>query len=150
MSSEGWQKAAWEEFLSRMFRVDHVSFFPHKIFRWDKNGIYRDCYFPVSCHHILGGEHLLGRAIKEVLPKDSARSLTKGLAQTLKTQRPQDIQLVFPSLGKTVVAVVRLFPYESEVLGFITDYYLDGSPVLSLSPQDPSLAFLKNSSTVSM
>ncbi len=36
MSRERWQKAMWEEFLSRIFRVDHVSFFPHKIFRWDK------------------------------------------------------------------------------------------------------------------
>jgi hypothetical protein len=150
MSEERWSKAMWEEFLRRIFRVDHVSFVPHKIFRWDEHGIYRDCFFPVPCQHVLGGEHMLGRAIKEVLPKDSARSLTKALARTLKTQRPQDVQLVFPSLGKTVVAIVRLFPYKSEALGFITDHYLDGCPVLSPSPQDPSLAFLKNYSTFTM
>jgi hypothetical protein len=147
MSEERWSKAMWENFLGRIFRVDHVSFVPHKIFRWDENGIYRDCYFPVSCRHFLGGEHVLGRTIKEVLPKDLARSLEKGLARTLKTQRPQDVQLVFPSLGKTVVAIVRLFPYKSEALGFITDYYLDGCPVVLPSPQDPSLAFLEKSST---
>jgi len=150
MSQERWSKARWEELLSRVFRVDHASFVPHKIFRWDNSGIYRDCYCPVSCRHFLGGEHVLGRTIKEVLPKDSARSLEKGLARTLKTQRPQDIQLVFPSLEGTVVAVVRLFPYDSDALGFITDHYLDGCPVVLPSPQDPSLAFLKKSSTFTM
>ncbi|HBP87334.1 MAG TPA: hypothetical protein PKK23_04580 [Nitrospirales bacterium] len=150
MSEERWSKAMWEEFLGIMFRVDHVSFVPHKIFRWDKNGIYRDCFFPLPCYHLLGGENLLGRSIKEALPRDSARSLSKALTRTLKTQRPQDTQLVFPTLGKTVVAVVRLFPYESDVLGFITDHYLDGCPVLSVSPQDPSLAFLKKSSTYTL
>lgn len=147
MPMERWSKATWEEFLSRIFQKDHVSFIPHKIFRWDKNGIYRDCYFPVPSRHHLGGEHVLGRSIKEVLPKDSAQILTKSLKKTLATQRPQDIQLLFPSLGKTVVAVVRLFPYESEALGFVTDHYLDGRPVITVSPRDPSFAFLKDTST---
>ncbi len=147
MSTERWIPATWETFLSMIFRVDHVSFFPHKIFRWDSHGIYRDCFFPVSCHHLLGGEHLLGRSIKEVLDKDSAKSLKKALARTLNTRTSQDIQLVFPTLDKTVVAVVRLFPYQSDVLGFITDHHLDGRPVLSLSPNDPALAFLKDPST---
>lgn len=150
MSRERWSKAMWEDFLSRIFSGDHVSFIPHKIFRWDKNGIYQDCFFPVPCQHLLGGEHLLGRTINEVLPKDSAKSLKKALIKTLKTQRPQDVQLVFPTLGKTVVAVVRLFPYESEALGFVTDHYLDGCPVISVTPQDPSLSFLKSSSTYTM
>jgi hypothetical protein len=57
--------------------------------------------------------------------------------------------LVFPTLDKTIVAVVRLFPYQSDVLGFITDHHLDGRPVLSLSPNDPALAFLKYASTFS-
>ena len=73
--------------------------------------------------------------------------MKRALTKTLKTQRPQDVQLVFPTLGKTVVAVVRLFPYESDALGFITDHYLDGCPVISVSPHDPSLAFLKDSPT---
>ena len=69
MSRERWTKAMWEEFLSRIFSGDHVSFVPHKIFRWDEHGIYRDCFFPFPCQHLLGGENLLGRTTNEVLPK---------------------------------------------------------------------------------
>lgn len=147
MSSERWTSARWEQLLSSIFRVDHVSFFPHKIFRWDRNGVYRDCYFPVSCEHLLGGEKLIGRSIKEVLKNDSAKSLTKALSRTLKTQSPQNVQVVFPTMEKTIVAVVRLFPYQSGALGFITDHDLEGRPVLSVSPRDPSLAFLQKPST---
>jgi hypothetical protein len=52
MPSERCEKTVWKEFLSRNFRVDHVSVVPHEIFRWDKNGIYLDCFFPVFCHHL--------------------------------------------------------------------------------------------------
>ncbi len=54
MSGARWSPATWETLLSSIFRLDHVSFLPHKIFRWDQHGIYRDCFFPVTCHHLFG------------------------------------------------------------------------------------------------
>jgi hypothetical protein len=139
----------WRMLLARIFRMDHVSLLPHKIFRWDRDGIYRDCFFPVACPHFFGGDTVVGRPIADVLPKNVSRHLTKAVLRICDAQRPEDIQLLFSSLERPVVAAVRLVPHQKEVLGFVTDHYLDGRPVISLSWRDPSLEFLRNSDTIS-
>jgi hypothetical protein len=115
------------------------------VFRWNRCGVYQDCFFPVTCQHYFGGEQILGRSISEVLPKEASRMLAKAVSRTFDTQRPQEAQLIFSVTAQTVVAVVRLIPYGSETLGFVTDHYLDGRPVIFPSLQDPSLQFLNHS-----
>lgn len=144
MSVIRWSKTTWEVFLSQIFRPDQAFFFPHKFFRWNANGVYEDCFFPVPCQHVLGGESLLGKSIQEVFPNENARLLLQAFRQSRKTQSFQDLQLVLSAGKATRVAVVRLFPFQTGVLGFVTDHFMDGRPVLTLSPQDPSLAFLRS------
>lgn len=100
MSEERWSKATWEEFLSMMFRVDHVSFVPHKIFRWDKHEIYRDCYFPVSCHHLLGGEHVLGAGHQRSLAERFSQKSDKSPDTNPENPTATRYSIGFSFLGK--------------------------------------------------
>ena len=77
MSDTRWSIDKWQDLLRVLFRPEHVAFFPHKIFRWDAQGIYRDCFFPFACQHLLGGEAILGKSMKEVLPKQASHSLKR-------------------------------------------------------------------------
>ncbi|MDR4494630.1 MAG: hypothetical protein AB7P17_12240 [Nitrospirales bacterium] len=144
MSMSRWSQASWESFLSQIFRPEQAFIFPHKIFRWNFKGIYEDCFFPVPCQHLLGGENILGKSIQEALPREAGRTLQHAFRRTLVTQSPRDLQLIFSKRQETRVAVVRLFPFQSGVMGFITDHFMDGRPVIMLSPKDPSLAFLQD------
>ena len=144
MSVTRWSRATWEVILGQVFRPDQAFIFPHKIFRWNARGIYEDCFFPVPCQHLLGGESLLGKSIEEVFPKEAGRQLFNAFRRTRETQTPQDLQLVLSMENETRVAVVRLFPFQTGVLGFVTDHFMDGRPAVILSPKDPSLAFLKS------
>ncbi len=144
MSDTRWSIDKWQELLRALFRPEHVAFFPHKIFRWDAEGIYRDCFFPFTCQHLLGGETILGKSIQEVLPKQASHSLKKAFELTHRRGIPQDVQCVLPSGGESYVASVRLFPYASEVLGFVTDYDLTGKPAVHVAPGHPSLRFLQS------
>ena len=49
-----------------------------KSFRWDTQGIYRDCFFPFPCQHLLGGEAIVGKSVKDVLPKKGERHSSEG------------------------------------------------------------------------
>ena len=69
MSTERWSIDRWHDLFRTLFRPEHAAFFPHKIFRWDAQGIYRDCFFPFPCEHLLGGEAILGKSVRDVLPK---------------------------------------------------------------------------------
>lgn len=143
MSDTRWSIDKWQDLLRVLFRPEHVAFFPHKIFRWDAQGIYRDCFFPFACQHLLGGEAILGKSMKEVLPKQASHSLKRAFALTQRLGLPQDVQCVLPSGDQSYVASVRLFPYDSEVLGFVTDYDLTGNPVVHVAPGHPSISFLE-------
>ncbi len=143
MSGTRWSIDTWHDLLCALFRPEHVAFFPHKIFRWDAEGIYRDCFFPFTCHHLLGGESVIGKSIKEVLPKQASHSLKRAFTLTQRRGLPQDVQCVLPSGGQSYVASVRLFPYDSEVLGFVTDYDLTGKPAVHVTPGHPAISFLK-------
>ena len=144
MSRTRWSQSTWEVFLSQIFRLDHASFFPHKFFRWNANGVYEDCFFPLPCQHLLGGEALVGKAIQDVIPKENGRQLLYSFRRTRDTKIPQNLQLLLSTEKETRVAVVRLFPFQSGAMGFVTDHFLDGRPVLTVSAQDPALAFLRS------
>ncbi len=143
MSIERWSIDRWQELLRALFRPEHVAFFPHKIFRWDAEGIYRDCFFPFTCQHLLGGETIIGKSMKEVLPKQAGHSLKRAFELTRRRGLPQDVQCIFPSGDQSYVASVRLFPYDSEVLGFVTDYDLTGKPAVHVAPGHPAISFLE-------
>ena len=142
MSDERWSTERWQDLFRTLFRPEHVAFFPHKVFRWDAQGIYLDCFFPFPCEHLLGGEAILGKTVKEVLPKPFGLTIQRAIGLTLRRGHPQDVQCVFPAGKQSYVASIRLFPYDSEVLGFVTDHDLSGKPVIRLTPDHPSIGFL--------
>ena len=143
MSTMRWSTERWQDLLRALFRPEHVAFFPHKIFRWDAHGIYRDCFFPFPCEHLLGGELILGKPVKEVLPRNMGYTVERALRATLRRGHPQDLQCVISSGKKSSVASIRLFPYDSEILGFVSDYDLTGKPLIHVGPDHPSIEFLK-------
>lgn len=149
MSTARWSIDKWQDLLRTLFRPEHAAFFPHKAFRWNAQGIYLDCFFPFQCEHLLGGEAILGKSVRDVLPKSSGHLVQKALKRTLRRGASQDIQCVLPAGTKSYVASVRLFPYDSEVLGFVTDHDLSGKPVIQVTPDHPSIRFLKRLSGIS-
>ena len=106
------------------------------------------CFFPFKCKHLLGGETILGKSIKEVLPKQAGHIFKKAFGLTRRRGLPQDVQCILPAGEQFYVASIRLFPYNSEVLGFITDYDLAGKPVIQVSSGHPSIEFLKRPSSI--
>jgi len=149
VSTARWSIDRWHDLFRTLFRPEHVAFFPHKVFRWDAEGIYRDCFFPFRCQHFLGGETILGKSIKEVLPKQASQILKRAFRLTQRRGLPQDVQCVLQAGEQSYVASIRLFPYDSEVLGFVTDHDLSGKPVIHVTPGHPSVGFLKISSEIS-
>ena len=145
MSTVRWSIDTWQDLFRTLFRPEHVAFFPHKIFRWDAQGIYQDCFYPFPCEHLLGGEAILGKSVKEVLPKNASYSVQKALRLALRRESPQEVQCVLPAGEKHSVASIRFFPYDSEVLGFVTDHDLSGKPVIHVTPDHPSIGFLRGS-----
>ena len=143
-----WSINMWHNLFVALFRPEHVAFFPHKTFRWDVEGIYRDCFFPFKCEHLLGGETVLGKSIEEVLPKQARHIFKKAFGLTQHRGLPQDIQCILPAGEQSYVASIRLFPYDSDVLGFVTDYDLTGKPVIHVSPDHPSIEFLRRPSSI--
>lgn len=148
MSMARWSINMWHNLFVALFRPEHVAFFPHKTFRWDVEGIYRDCFFPFKCEHLLGGETVLGKSIEEVLPKQARHIFKKAFGLTQRRGLPQDIQCILPAGEQSYVASIRLFPYDSDVLGFVTDYDLTGKPVIHVSPDHPSIEFLRRPSSI--
>jgi hypothetical protein len=143
MSTERWSIDRWHDLLRALFRPEHAAFLPHKVFRWDAQGIYRDCFFPFPCEHLLGGEAILGKSVRDVLPKKVGYTVERTLKLTLQKGVPQDVQIMLPSGKQCFIASIRIFPYDSEVLGFVTDHDLSGKPVFRLTPDHPSIGFLK-------
>ena len=143
MSTARWSLDKWHDLFRTLFRPEHVAFFPHKVFRWDAQGIYLDCFFPFPCEHLLGGEAILGKTVKEVMPKPFGLTIQRAVGLTLRRGHPQDVQCVFPAGKQSYVASIRLFPYDSEVLGFVTDHDLSGAPVIKVTSDHPSIGFLR-------
>jgi len=142
VSTARWSIDKWHNLFRLLFRPEHVAFFPHKVFRWDAQGIYRDCFYPFPCEHLLGGETIVGKSVKDVLPKNVSYSVQKAIRMTLRQRMPQEAQCVLSAGKHFSVASVRFFPYDSEVLGFVTDYDFSGKPVIHVTPDHPAIGFL--------
>ena len=144
MSAVRWSIDKWQDLFRMLFRPEHASFFPHKVFRWNAQGIYQDCFFPFDCEHFLGGEAILGKSVKDVLPKHVGYNVQESLALSHRRGESQDVQCVFPAKKQSYLVSIRLFPYDSEVLGFVTDHDMSGKPIIQVTPDHPSLEFLKH------
>ncbi len=144
MITARWSIDKWHNLFRMLFRPEHVAFFPHKVFRWDAQGIYRDCFFPFRCQHLLGGETILGKSINEVLPKHASHTFKRAFGLTQRCGVPQDVQCVLQAEKQSFVASIRLFPYDSEILGFVTDHDLSGAPVIKVTLDHPSIRFLSS------
>jgi hypothetical protein len=142
MATVRWSIDQWHDLFRTLFRPEHIAFFPHKVFRWDAQRVYRDCFFPFQCEHLLGGEAILGQSVKDVLPKNVRYTVQKALSLTLRQGLPQEVQCVLPAGKQSYVASIRFFPYDSEVLGFVTDHDLSGAPVIKVTSDHPSIRFL--------
>ena len=81
--------------------------------------------------------------MRGVLPKNSGYMVQKALELTLRQGASQDIQCVLPAGKRSYVASIRLFPYDSEILGFVTDHDMTGKPVIQVTPDHPLIGFLK-------
>ncbi|MEX0829266.1 MAG: hypothetical protein WD032_03410 [Nitrospirales bacterium] len=149
MATARWSIDKWQDLFRTLFRPEHVAFFPHKVFRWDAQAIYLDCFYPFPCEHFLGGETIVGKSVGEVLPKNVGDAVQKAVKLTLRLRLPHDVQCVLPAGKKSYLVSIRLFPYNSEVLGFVTDHDLSGKPVIHVTLDHPSIGFLKNSSAIS-
>lgn len=148
MTTARWSIDTWQNLFRTLFRPEHVAFFPHKVFRWDAQGIYQDCYYPFPCEHVLGGEAIWGKSVKEVLPKNASYSLQKVLQLTLRQGVAQEVQCVFEVRKQFTAASIRLFPNHSEVLGFVTDHDMSGRPLIHVTPDHPSIGFLKHTPSI--
>ena len=81
--------------------------------------------------------------MKEVLPKQASHILKRAFELTQRRGLPQNVQCVLPAGEQFYVASIRLFPYDSEVLGFVTDHDLSGAPVIEVTSDHPSIRFLR-------
>ena len=149
MTIARWSIEKWQGLFRTLFRPEHVAFFPHKVFRWDAQGIYRDCFFPFPCKHLLGGEAVLGKSAREVLPKKVGYTVERTLKLTLQKGMPQEVQCMLPCGKECYIASIRFFPYDSEILGFVTDHDLSGKPIVNVTSDHPSIRFIKNPPKVS-
>jgi len=82
-------------------------------------------FYPFPCEHLLAGEAILRKSMREVLPKKVGYTVQRAFGLTLRRGVPQDVQCVLPAGKQFYVASIRLFPYDSEVLGFVTDHDLN-------------------------
>ncbi|MEX2491713.1 MAG: LuxR C-terminal-related transcriptional regulator [Nitrospirales bacterium] len=94
----------------------------HKIFIWDKDGIYRDCQFPNPVYgHFLGGTTLKGMRVAEVLDEAEAKVVLKGIHQSLVLRQPTQTEWVWTNTAGTFVTRIRFFPILDLVMGVVND-----------------------------
>src|SRR5680860_796056 len=105
------QKPEWHQFLDPS---------PHKIFVWDKQGVYQDCLFPDPIYgHFRGGKELKGKKISEVLGKVEAKAVLSKIKQALAFRRPVQTELKWTTVSGTFQTVVRFFPILDLVIGIV-------------------------------
>lgn len=94
----------------------------HKIFIWDKDGIYRDCQFPNPVYgHFLGGTTLKGMRVTEVLTEAEAKAVLKGIHQALTLRQPTQTEWTWTNTAGTFLTRIRFFPILDLVMGVVND-----------------------------
>ena len=103
---------------------------PHKIFLWDRQGIYLDHSYPNPLFgHFLGTSALIGRKVTEVLPHPASELV---LFQIQRTATQQSTGLSFielPLKGKLYTVIIRFVPLQQFVLGLVNDFPVLNKPI---------------------
>ncbi len=96
---------------------------PHKIFVWDPNGVYVDCYYPNPQYgHFLNHQTLKGACVLDLFPRAVGRRLKTTIHRAWKTHEEQRTRLVFERDAQHYEAAVTCVPtQEGQVIGFVTD-----------------------------
>ncbi len=144
-SSARWSSDQWQAFLGTIFRPEHLSFLPAKMFRLNAQAHYVDCFFPIPCEHYFGGENILGHAVREILPKATWQDIRHGLKHADTHHTPVH---VFTSIKTAQYPLsnisVLLLPLQTkDTLAFVTDFNPDGSPRFPMDEWNPSVRQLK-------
>lgn len=94
----------------------------HKIFIWDREGIYRDCQYPNPVHgHFLGGKALIGKTIQEVLGQPEAQAVLSAINRTWASAQPTETEWIWKTHAGTFQTCIRFFPIMNVVMGLVTD-----------------------------
>lgn len=106
-------KPEWHQFLDPS---------AHKIFVWDRKGVYRDCLFLNPIYgHFLGGKRLKGKKISEVLGKVEAKAVLSKIKQALAFREPVQTEIKWVTDSGTFQTVIRFFPILDLVIGVVID-----------------------------
>ncbi|GJL53318.1 MAG: hypothetical protein NPIRA02_04500 [Nitrospirales bacterium] len=117
-----WPPETWKLILNELFPSPWEQFGPHKCFRWNEALIYVDAYYTVPCLHFTKVRPLIGLAIRDILPKEGAKLLTRAAHNTLLNQQPSQFILEWPpEHSLQYQTIIKIFPYENELIGFAHD-----------------------------
>ena len=145
MKVSRWDVDVWHTVLGNIFRPDVLAFFPHKIFLIDKQGTYLDCFYPLPCHHLLGGPRILGTTIREVWPYAAWKTLKNGMAWVDRHHKPAELWLSHPNAHSVVHhTAVTLLPFRTQCLVFVKDFTQDGYPLMDFDTHNHSVQRLQS------
>lgn len=95
---------------------------PHKIFVWDRKGIYQDCLYPNPEYgHFLSGKALKGKTISEVLSREQAKVVLRGIQQALAGRHSVQAKLKWRTASGTFQTHIRFIPILNVVMGIVRD-----------------------------
>lgn len=107
------QKPEWHQFLDPS---------AHKIFVWDRKGVYRDCLFLNPIYgHFLGGKKLKGKKNSEVLGKGEAKAVLSKIKHALAFREPVQMEIEWATDSRTFQTIIRFFPILDLVIGVVID-----------------------------
>ncbi len=96
---------------------------PHKIFLWDSRGTYLDCEFPNPQYgHFFGGPGLVGKNLKDVLSKRASEVTLSAIEHAKQMHEPKVLRLILKSSPVPYQSLIRLYPFQHYVLGWVNDY----------------------------
>lgn len=94
----------------------------HKIFVWDRKGVYRDCLFLNPIYgHFLGGKKLKDKKISEFLGKVEAKAVLNKIKHALTFRELVQMELKWTTDSGTFQTVIRFFPILDLVIGVVID-----------------------------
>lgn len=111
----------------------------HKIFVWERNGNYQDCFFPNPVFgHFLGGTDVLGKNVRDILHPKAADQMLTSISEVLDHGQTPIVHLSILGPSSPIYSIVRLFPCSQRVMGFVHDIPLHVKPTASTNdpPKD--------------
>lgn len=112
-----------------LWSADLLGVSPHKIFLWDRQGIYLDHSYPNPLFgHFLSTPTLIGRKVTEVLPHPASETVFSQIQRTATQQSTGLSFIELPLQGKLHTVMIRFVPLQQYVLGLVNDFpFTNGS-----------------------